>query len=320
MRLGGTARYVITLESREDVVAAIDFATQQLLPYKVIGTGSNIIWSGDFEGVLLVNRIMGIDFKQAIVTAGAGEMWDDFVAQTVIKNLYGLEYLSLIPGTVGATPVQNVGAYGTEVQNTITTIFAYDTYTKTFAELKNEECHFAYRSSIFNTTQKDRYIITHVQFALSNTPSKQPLYPALEQYCREHNVHEYTPHNIREAVIAIRQSKLPDPTVIPNCGSFFKNPIIENEKVQALLEKYPTMPNWPHGEQTKLSAAWLIEAVGLKGYTDENTGMGTYEKQPLVIVNRSAKSADDVQKFVTLVINKVHDAFGIHLEREPELL
>lgn len=327
MRLGGIARYLAEVTDRFQIQRIWQWAHENNLPVITIGEGSNIIWRDEgFNGLVIVNKIERFesfenDSQSIYVTGGAGENWDSFVARTVQMGLSGIEALSLVPGTVGATPVQNVGAYGQEVSNVITTIEAFDTRAGQLVTLRGDECEFSYRSSMFKSSQKGRYIITGVTFNLSHSNPKPPFYESLANYLRTKKITEYTPKTIRDAVIAIRSEKLPNPAVYPNNGSFFQNPIIEEQQLQYMLLDYPSMRYWrlPDGK-VKLSAAWLLENTGFKDFHDGVTGMATWPKQPLVFVNEKASSTKDLLTFKQTVVNKVKEQFGIELVQEPELL
>lgn len=327
MRLGGTAAYLTEINNKQQVPEAAAWALERGLPIMMIGEGSNIIWDDDgYPGLVIVNKLSGItssgDYDTGVyLTAASGEHWDSFVAHTTDQGLTGIEFLSLIPGTVGATPVQNVGAYGAEVSNTITTIEAYDTVAKKFVILRGSECAFGYRTSRFKTTDKGRFLITAVTFFLQKGQPQPPFYGALQHYLDGHGITDMTPANIREAVIAIRSSKLPDPAVVANNGSFFANPIIPAADFTQLLDDYPEIPHWEvSGNKVKISAAWLIEQAGFKDYHDPETGMATWAKQPLVLVNESAQTTAQLKAFKQKLVDTVAGTFGITLEQEPELV
>jgi len=327
MRLGGTAAYMTEITSRIELEEALAWAEQNTLPVMMIGGGSNIIWRDEgFPGLVLVNKIMRFeetsdDDSNYYVTVGAGEDWDQVVARTVDQGASGLEYLSLIPGTAGATPVQNVGAYGQEIANVLVSVEAYDTQTKSFVNIPGFECEFGYRTSRFKTTDRGRFYITAITLHLSKTPPTPPFYRALEQYLTEHSITEYTPQVIRDAVIAIRQSKLPDPAQIANNGSFFANPLVDEGTLSQIQAAYPDVPHWPTADgRIKIPAAWLLEQAGFKDFHDVETGMGTWPKQPLVLVNEHAQTTAQLLQFRQKIIDAVQQKFEITLEQEPELL
>lgn len=326
MRLGGHAKHLAEAKTENEVKLLADWAKKQGLPIIMIGEGSNIVWQDkDFDGLVIVNRIPGKkilkqDSKSAAIEIGSGEYWDEVVAWTVKNNWSGLEFLSLIPGYAGAAPVQNIGAYGGELSNVFVELEAYDTHISKFVKIAKKDCRFGYRTSRFKTTDKHRFLITSLVLKLSKTPPKPPFYEALEKYFSLHKIKDYTPLAIREAVMSIRPAKLPDPSRVANNGSFFTNPIISKVEFQKLFAEFIDIKYWPHGNKVKLSAAWLVEQAGFKDFHDEQTGMGTWPNQCLVLVNESARSSDDLLTFKNKIIKAVHDKFGIILEQEPELL
>jgi UDP-N-acetylmuramate dehydrogenase len=327
MRLGGNAAYLTEVTTKQEISDAAAWAAERKLPVILIGDGSNIIWDDDgYPGLVLVNKLKGIEVSGeydtgTYLTAASGENWDEFVAKTVDMGLTGIEFLSLVPGTVGATPVQNVGAYGAEVSATLATIEAYDTLENGFVNLRASECEFGYRTSRFKTTDRGRFLISTVTFLLQKGNPTPPFYAALQSYLHEHGITEITPHAIREAVIAIRSSKLPDPAVVANNGSFFANPIIEAEDFTQLLADNPTIPHWNTDDgKVKISAAWLIEQSGFKDYHDVETGMATWAKQPLVLVNESATTTAQLKAFKQKIVQAVKNKFTIELVQEPELI
>lgn len=327
MRLGGVAQHLTEISDRFEVEKALSWASERNLPIIMIGEGSNIVWRDEgFPGLVLVNKIerfesFNEDNESIYVTGGGGNNWDDFVGRTVQLGLSGLENLSLIPGTVGATPVQNVGAYGREVSEVISTIEAYDTQSGKLVTLRGSDCGFSYRSSRFKTTDKGRYLITAVTYQLSRSLPKPPFYQALADYLHTNHIDAFSPQTIRDAVIAIRSAKLPNPAIVANNGSFFQNPIISMQQYSQLAAAYPGMVNWElDNGMVKISAAWLLEQAGFKDYHDEATGMATWPKQPLVLVNEAATSTSDLIAFKEKIVAKVKQQFDIDLQQEPELL
>ncbi len=328
MRLGGAARYLVEIHTRQELKEAYAWATENQLPFIMIGGGSNIIWQDSgFEGLVMVNRIHGYeDYVESpeshFVTVGAGEIWDTVVARSVATGLTGIEALSLIPGTAGATPVQNVGAYGQEIAQTISSIEVFDTQTGQLTNVPTEACGFGYRSSKFQTEYRGRFYITAITLHLTVGNPYPPFYKTVEQYLAENPPGgPVTPRVIRDAVIAIRQSKLPDPAEVANTGSFFANPIINADTLAELRMKYPDAPHWlVDNGGAKIPAAWLIEQAGFKDYHDEETGMGTWPAQPLVLINEHAKSTKDLLAFKAKIVAAVEAKFGITLVQEPELL
>jgi UDP-N-acetylmuramate dehydrogenase len=326
MRLGGNASYLLDINHPGQISEAIKWAEDKSLPVVMIGGGSNIIWSDEgFKGLVLVNKILRFDLQKngsgGFLTVGAGEPWDSVVARTVDEGFSGIEQLSLIPGSTGATPIQNVGAYGREIADALVCVQAYDTQEQKMVTIDKTDCQFSYRNSRFKSTEKGRFLITSITLTLSKDPPMPPFYASLESYLSEHDIREYTSQNIRDAVIAIRSSKLPDPAKVANCGSFFKNPVIPLDQLRELREQYPGIKYWETDEnKAKVSAAWLLEDLGLKDYHDEQTGMATWPKQPLVFVNEHAQNTKALITFRDSVAKSAKEKFGISLEQEPELI
>jgi UDP-N-acetylmuramate dehydrogenase len=327
MGLGGTAAYLTTVESRMELLEALSWAQQQGLPILMIGGGSNIVWKDEgFAGLVIVNHILRWevfeeDDSNVYVTAGAGENWDSVVDRAVQAGLTGIEALSLIPGSAGATPVQNVGAYGQEISQTLTTVEAFDTHAGDYVTIPGSECGFGYRMSRFKTSDRGRFYITAITLHLTRGNPQPPFYGALQTYLEAQKVSAFTPGIIRQAVINIRSAKLPDPAVVHNTGSFFANPIITEDQYNYLAENYDPVPHWSVGTGSiKVSAAWLIEQAGLKDVHDQDTGMATWPRQPLVLVNEHATSTADLLKFKQKIIDAVQQKFNLTLVQEPELL
>lgn len=328
MRLGGAARYAVEVTSRDELKQSVDFATSQNMPWIVIGMGSNVIWRDEgFDGLLIVNKISGYevnerDEENVYITVGGGENWDSVVARSVEAGLSGIEALSLIPGTAGATPVQNVGAYGQEIGNVLLSAEVYDTQTGKFTFLSKYDCKFGYRDSIFKHEGRGRYAIAAITLHLLKTNPEPPFYQAVERYFAENNITDISPAAIRDAVITIRSGKLPDVAKVANNGSFFANPIVDEGKLVQLQADFPDIAFWKleGGLAAKLSAAWMIEKAGFKDAHDTVTGMATWPTQPLVLVNESAKSTGDLLNFKQMIVDKVQAMFGITLIQEPELL
>jgi UDP-N-acetylmuramate dehydrogenase len=323
MRLGGFATALTTVTSKEELLEAIDWAKHKKLPILVLGGGSNSLFHDGYRGLIIINRIPGFkvispkDDHNVTIQVGAGESWDKTVEHTVKLGLHGIECMSAIPGRAGAMPVQNAGAYGQEAADFLTELEAYDLKTKKFVTLKKSDCGFGYRTSIFKSTYNRRYIITSITLELTKESAVPPFYDRLQKYLDEHEIKKFTPKVLRDAVIKLRSS-LPDPTKIPNCGSFFKNPMVNPGLAVELTQKYPDMPQWPMPDgHVKLAAGWLLENAGLKGYRSH--GMELYSKNALIIVNRSAKDYYDLAAFRQEIIDTVLEKFNVKLEQEPEL-
>jgi UDP-N-acetylmuramate dehydrogenase len=327
MRLGGSAKWLAQANSENDIVELLNWAKIHNTPYIMIGQGSNIVWKDEgFPGLVIVNKILGREILKKdedglTLRIGAGEVWDDIVAWTVEKGYSGIEFLSRIPGTVGAAPVQNIGAYGSELSETLIEVEAYDTQTQAFEGILKQGCDFGYRSSRFKKADKGRFMITAIVLKLNKRQPTPPFYESLESYFKDHGIKSYTPAVIREAVTAIRKIKLPDPSVVNNNGSFFTNPIIDKTKFDRLLANYPDIKGWPHDNQVKLSAGWLVEKAGFsKDMHDDRTGIATWKGSALVVVNERARHTADLLTFKQKIVGKVKEMFGVTLEQEPELL
>jgi len=297
---------------------------QNKLPLLMLGGGSNVLFTQDFNGLVIKNNIKGIEIvsennQEIVLKVGAGENWHDFVLNCVSKNYAGLENLSLIPGTVGASPMQNIGAYGVEVKDMIISVEALNKSTLQLESFTNIACEFDYRSSIFKTSLKDKYFIISVTFCLSKKPSINSSYGAINEALENMGVVNPTIQDISRAVINIRSSKLPNPKEIGNGGSFFKNPVVSFTKKNALLEKYPSMPHYLQNDGTfKIAAGWLIEICGWKGKRIANYGVHVH--QALVLVNYGGASGSDIFNLSEDIIHSVYQTFGIKLEREVNII
>lgn len=327
MRLGGTARYLTDITDRAEIPEAVTWAEEHNVPLIMIGSGSNIVWKDEgFPGLILVNKLerfetFNEDDENVYITIGAGENWDPVVERCVSAGYSGIEQLSLVPGTAGATPIQNVGAYGREIAEVLVTVEAFDISTKQFVNIPTIDCGFAYRTSRFKTTDRGRYLISAITLHLTKTPPQPPFYAAVEQYFGQHQVTDYTAQAVREAVIAIRTAKLPDPAKVPNNGSFFYNPVVSSDQLNTLLDANPDLPHWKLEDgSAKISAAWLVEQCGFKGTEDKETGMATWPNQPLVLVNQSATQTAQLLAFRQKITGAVQAKFGVSLQQEPELL
>jgi UDP-N-acetylmuramate dehydrogenase len=327
MGLGGPAAHLVEITSREELLQALNWAKNKQLPSIMIGDGSNIVWSDKgYPGLVIVDKIRGYEIDEGDATdvylkLGSGEPWDGVVEHTVADGLTGIEALSLIPGTVGGTPVQNVGAYGQEISQTLVSVEAFDTQVDDFVKIAGNDCGFGYRTSRFKTTDRGRFYITAITLHLAKGQPQPPFYGSVQTYFDENDITEPAPTDLRQAVLAVRKSKLPDPAKVRNTGSFFANPIVDDAKLADLTKRFGHIPHWPaKSGGAKLSGAWLIEHVGFKDYHDQETGMATWPTQPLVLVNEHAKSTADLLAFKKKVVDAVQAKFDITLEQEPELL
>jgi UDP-N-acetylmuramate dehydrogenase len=322
MKLGGPARFMAEVHTADEVAQLYRNAAAKSLPVFILGGGSNVVAHDEgFNGLVMRIRIPGFeilndDINTTLIKIGAGESWDEVVKRTVDLRLSGIETLSAIPGTAGATPVQNVGAYGQEIAETLQSLEAYDSQTGTFVTLTNEQCGFSYRSSIFRGDQKGRYIITSITLLLSKNLPQPPFYDALQAYFDSHNIAIFTQQTVRDAVIAIRAEKLPDPTVRPNTGSFFKNTMVETWQLNDLKAKFPDIRSFDMGDgHFKIPTGWLIEQTGLKGQVLH--GIRVHDKNALVLINESAASYSDLAAARDQIIGAVRDKFNLQIEQEP---
>ncbi len=288
----------------------------------VLGGGNNILFTQRYDGTLIHPtgkqlKVVAEDEHSLTLLAEAGLEWDDMVAWCVERELWSAENLSLIPGSVGASPVQNIGAYGSEAKDIISRVHFFDTDTLTLRTLLNEECRFAYRDSIFKQELRGKTIITAVEFTLRKEARPNLGYGDLSREVEA--LGGATLKNIRDAVCAIRRSKLPDTAVLGNAGSFFKNPIVDGAVADALAAKYPDMPSYPAPEgKRKLAAGWLIDRAGMKGFRDGKVGV--HERQALVLVNFGGATGNEVIALAKQVQSAVHDKFGIAIEPEVNIL
>lgn len=333
LRIGGPARYFVRAESETVIPEAVDFASERDLSLFILGAGSNLLVSdGGFDGLVLNVAILGISGldlparigsgQRAIsVTAGAGEDWDGFVKRCVEANLAGVECLSGIPGLVGGVPVQNVGAYGQEVSETITSVRCFDRKTGAFVTLSNSDCGFSYRSSIFNTTERDRYVVAAATFTLLEGGDPRIAYPELERTFQETS--QPTLAHVREQISRIRRAKsmIIDPSD-PNsrsAGSFFKNPIVEQTRYEELKAAHADMPSFPSGSKVKIPAAWLIEHSGFqKGFEMGQAGIST--NHTLALINRGRATAREIVLLKNKIQTAVQEVFGIEMVPEPVLI
>lgn len=293
----------------------------------MLGGGSNLVLTGNFDGLVLHmaipgKRLLKEDADAWYIEAGAGENWHDFVQWTLQQGWPGLENLSLIPGTVGAAPIQNIGAYGLEVGDCLESLTAWDFEKQAFTTLDRDACRFAYRDSLFKQQGwhlSGRMAITAVVFRLAKAWQANTRYADITQELAVRQIANPTPQDIAQAVIAIRQRKLPDPAQIPNTGSFFHNPVVDREKADRLAAEHPTLPRYPQPDgRVKLAAGWLIEQAGWKGKRLGPVGM--YEKQALVLVNHGGATGNDVKQTMAAVQSDVRARFAVDLTPEPIFL
>ncbi len=290
----------------------------------VLGGGSNVLFTQDFDGVVLLNRFMGIshtlvDDETVLVSAASGEVWHSFVLHCIENGWNGIENLSLIPGCVGASPIQNIGAYGVEIKDVFHTLEAVHTASGELRTFDREECAFGYRESIFKQKEKGNWIITKVVFKLSLKPNLKTTYGDIQKELEAMNVKDLTIKYVSQAICNIRSSKLPNPAVLGNAGSFFKNPVVSSLHYRHLQIQYPNIPAYPIDEENvKVPAGWLIEQRGWKG--KRAGACGVNEKQALVLVNYGGAKGKEVLDLSQSIIDDIQENFGITLEREVNIL
>jgi UDP-N-acetylmuramate dehydrogenase len=315
LRIGGEGK-VITVTNTAELVEALMYAKHENFRVHIIGGGTNSYFGEDLQNYIFISiKIKGVSLEMresdCLIKAYSGEVWDDIVQFSTEKELWGIENLSLIPGTAGATPIQNIGAYGVELKDVFVSLSAIDMQALDLVEIAKEACQFGYRDSLFKK-EVGRYVVVSVTLNLSTEPRPVLTYKPLDELSSRENI---TSQQIREKVIAIRKAKLPDWKESPNAGSFFKNPIISKEGGDALREKYPGISLIDHTEGYKVPAAWLIEHVAeMKGV--RRGDLGTWPSQPLVIVNYGNATADDVDNFAGEIRSKIFTATGLLLEQE----
>nr|WP_295899061.1 UDP-N-acetylmuramate dehydrogenase [uncultured Bdellovibrio sp.] len=320
LQLRSQAEHFAELHSEQDVRDVLNDSSLRKLSWNILGGGSNLVLPATVRGLVLKvanqgKELLGEDHEAWYVKVQAGEVWHDFVQWTLQQGYWGLENLSLIPGTAGAAPIQNIGAYGVEVKDMLWEVACLDLQSGENKVFSNKECHFAYRDSFFKQKGAGRYLVWSMTFRL---PKKNVLHLEYGDIRKELERQQLVaePRTIANAVIHIRQSKLPDPKVIGNAGSFFKNPIVSKDMRDTLLQSHTDLVSFPYqNTQFKLAAGWLIDRAGWKGKKLGPVGM--YEKQALVLVNHGGASADDVWKLANQVSLDVKNAFGVEIEPEP---
>lgn len=317
--------YLKAPEDLKDILEHPGFSdmSHNMTDLLVLGQGSNVLFTHDFRGVIIKNeirriRILEENEKFALVEAGSGEKWQNLVDYAVGKNLAGIENLTLIPGTVGAAPVQNIGAYGVEAADAIESVHAFHLEKKEWITLDNKACEFSYRDSIFKRRLKNQVVICSVAFRLSKTPDLRLNYGGIKEELGKRKITDPTIRDISEIVAGIRRSKLPDPEILGNAGSFFKNPLLDEAQFQVLLRSFPTVKFFKEGDLYKISAGWLIEQTGWKGY--RNGDAGCYEKQALILVNYGNAKGEEILALSEKIRNSVFGKLGVSLEMEVNLI
>ncbi|MFT4525476.1 MAG: UDP-N-acetylmuramate dehydrogenase [Bacteroidia bacterium] len=316
-------RFMAVVKSVDDVRSILKNESVNQLPRLILGGGSNILFTQDFDGLAILNQITGIsvieeDEDSVLVEVGAGEVWHSLVLHSVKNGWGGIENLSLIPGSVGAAPMQNIGAYGVEIKDVFEELTAMNLDTLESRTFSNLECEFGYRESVFKRILKGQFMIVSVQLRLKKNPTLNTSYGAIESELSNKGISDPTISDVSQAVINIRQSKLPDPKELGNAGSFFKNPVIEKSTFEKLQNKFPNVPNYQAPNGIKLAAGWLVEQCGWKGKKIGNCG--SHGDQALVLVNYGGSNGSEIFDLSEQILQSVKDKFGIQLEREVNVV
>lgn len=317
------ARYFTEINSIDafgELIVSNEFKSNPLL---ILGGGSNLLFTGNYKGIAvhIINKgieILSRNHDSVMVKASAGENWHDFVLFCVKNGFGGVENLSLIPGTVGSSPIQNIGAYGVEIKDTLFSLEAFDLETGELQIFSNKECRFGYRDSIFKQDLKGKFAIWSVTFELKINPVVQIGYGAIKQELELMGIQHPGIADVSKAVCAIRQNKLPDPKVLGNAGSFFKNPTVDQKLAEKLLETFPKLVSFPSGDKVKLAAGWMIEQCGWKGFRDGDAGV--HENQALVLVNYGNAAGSNILTLAHRIQNSVYERFGVKLDMEVNVI
>ena len=317
------ANYFVSVQNDEELREALAFAKTEKLPLLILGGGSNIVLRADFPGLVVHLKTRGLDVvaendEFVWLKVAAGENWHKLVEYALDNGFYGLENLSLIPGSVGAAPIQNIGAYGVELKDVFAELNALNIQSGLMVTFTKESCQFGYRESVFKQSLKDQYVITSVTLRLNKVPALNLQYPALRAALGDIPDNEISPEQVSAAVIVIRQSKLPDPQQIPNVGSFFKNPVISISQFESLERRFPNVVSYPvDNMQVKLAAGWLIDQAGWRGR--EMDGVKVHQDQALVLTNPGKQNGKLILQLADKVIASVQEMFGVALEMEPRV-
>lgn len=320
--LAAVARFYVEVDTEEECRAVLQSDIAAALPVVVLGGGSNVILGSRIDALVIHPCMKGITLigeegDEVIIEAMAGEVWHDFVRHCVTSGWHGLENLSLIPGSVGAAPIQNIGAYGVEITDVFESLTAIEIATGLPREFSHAECRFGYRDSVFKQEAADRYLITSVRFRLSRTPVLHLAYGDIRNELSACGIAEPTPLQLSDAIISIRRRKLPDPAVIGNAGSFFKNPVVSLQQYADIRQRFPDVVAYPQPQGIKLAAGWLIDQSGWKGRA--LGPVGAYDKQALVLVNHGGAVGADVLRVAAAIQADVKSRFGVDLEMEPRV-
>jgi len=321
--VSASARFYVSVTNEQELREALQFAAQENLPLLILGGGSNIVLSDNFPGLALHMRIQGKTLvsendEYVWLQVAAGENWHSLVEYSLKYHYWGLENLSLIPGSVGAAPIQNIGAYGVELKDVFEELSAVDIRSGLSVTFIKDSCAFGYRDSVFKNQLKDQYIITSVTFKLNKIPQPNLTYPVLAERFAHRSINEINPQEISQMVCDIRQQKLPDPAQIPNVGSFFKNPVVARNEGARLQQLFPDLAVYPVDEShVKLAAGWLIERAGWRGYSENGTGV--HAQQALVLTNPGGADGKAILALAQKIQDSVAKKYGIDLEPEPRI-
>lgn len=317
------AKFLTFLEKEVEIKEVFDSQEFKNNSHIFLGGGSNVLFVNDFDGIVVVNKLKGVeilreDEENVWLKIASGEDWHDVVLFAVEKKYWGIENLSLIPGTVGAAPIQNIGAYGVEIKDIIDDVFAFNIETSEKKIFSKDECKFGYRESVFKNELKDKYFISAIVLKLSKLPKVNLTYKILNEYLEKNNIEKNNIKNISDAVIEIRKSKIPDPKVIGSAGSFFKNVFVEKDILKKLLDKFPELPYFEEGDVYKIPTGWLIESCEWKGRVVGNVGV--YEHQALVVVNHGGATGVEIKNLVDKIIDSVEQKFSLTLVPEVNII
>ncbi len=317
------ADFFVEISNEQDLKELFSSSEFRNQPKLFLGGGSNLLFTKDFAGMVVLNKLKGIEILNeegdtVLVKSMGGEGWQDLVIFTVLRGYWGLENLSLIPGTVGAAPMQNIGAYGVELKNVLENVEAFDVETGAKRIFSKGECELGYRESIFKNSLKGKYFISAITIKLSKVEKKNIGYKVLKEYLEKNNIEVKNPKDISDAVSEIRRSKLPDPKVLGNAGSFFKNVFVSEHKLNEILKQYPNVPYFGEDGVVKIPAGWLIEQSGWKGKRVGNVGV--HDKQALVIVNHGGATGPEIQSLAMEIIGDVFSKFGLKLTPEVNFI
>ena len=306
-------------ESVDEALVVAEILREAGTPYIIIGGGSNLLLTKDFEGIVVHSAMKGVSFGNREMRCGSGEVWDDMVALSIRRGLYGMENLSLIPGDVGASAVQNIGAYGAEVQDVLLELDAVEIATGQMRTISRTQCEFAYRQSRFKKDWKNKYLITSVTYALKTVFVPRLDYGNIREEISRRGIGEPTPQQLRDTIIAIREAKLPDPKVTGNAGSFFMNPIVSRETYELLAKQYEGMPHYDvDDDHVKIPAGWMIDRCGWKGKSLGRAGV--HDKQALVLVNLGGATGAEIVALCEAIRKDVKGRFGIEIHPEVNIV